>query len=141
VNAPNIQKPRCFLVYALAPEGLSAARANELFNAYVSDAKHGLALFHDHFIGQRGGMTIFFVETEAEREALKDLGELLDWQVNIHPLIFPIVLLRLTSKLRLHLKPTEMKIGKHFNKRSVRVTVILGKKQKQPKKYKVCSSD
>ena len=88
MNLPNIQKPRCFVVYALAPKNLSARQANELFNAYVADLKRGLALFHDHFIGQRGGISIFFVETEAERESLKNLGELTDWQVNIHPLIF-----------------------------------------------------
>jgi hypothetical protein len=88
MNLPNIQKPRCFLVYALAPAELSAAKTNELFNSYVADSKRGLALFHDHFIGQRGGMAIFFVETEIEREALKDLGELKDWKVAIHPLIF-----------------------------------------------------
>jgi hypothetical protein len=88
MNLPNIQKPRCFLVYALAPEGLPAAKANELFNAYVADVKRGLALYHDHFIGQRGGMAVFFVETEVEREALKDSSELTAWHVNIHPLIF-----------------------------------------------------
>ncbi len=88
MNLPKIQKPRCFLVYALAPDGLSATKANELFNTYVADSKRGLVLFHDHFIGQRGGMAMFFVETQAEREALKDLAELTDWQVKIHPLIF-----------------------------------------------------
>jgi hypothetical protein len=88
MNLPTVQKPRCFLVYALAPESLSAGEANRLFNAYVADAKRGLSLFHDHFIGQRGGTAIFFVETETEREALKDLSELKDWKVAIHPLIF-----------------------------------------------------
>jgi hypothetical protein len=88
MNLPSLQKPRCFLVYTLAPEGLSAAKANELFNTYVADAKRGLVLFHDHFIGQRGGVVIFFVETETEREALKDLGELVAWSINVHPLIF-----------------------------------------------------
>mgnify|MGYP003436684580 CR=1 FL=1 len=88
MSISKIQKPRCFLVYALAPESLSAAEANRLFNAYVADAKRGLSLFHDHFIGRRGGMAVFFVETEKEREALEDLAELADWQVNIHPLIF-----------------------------------------------------
>ena len=88
MNLPNIQKPRCFVVYALAPEGLPAAKANELFNTYVADSKRGLALFHDHFIGQRGGVALFFLETDAEREVLQDLGELENWSVAIHPLIF-----------------------------------------------------
>jgi hypothetical protein len=88
MSLPNIQKPRCFLVYALAPKGLSATKTNELFNTYVADSRRGLALFHDHFIGQCGGVAIFFVETEQEREALKDMGELEIWKVTIHPLIF-----------------------------------------------------
>jgi hypothetical protein len=88
MKLPKIQKPRCFLVYALAPKDLPATKANELFNAYVADSKRGLSLFHDHFIGQRGGVAIFFVETAKEREALENLGELADWQVDIHPLIF-----------------------------------------------------
>jgi hypothetical protein len=88
MTIPNIQKPRCFLVYALAPRHLPAPKANELFNNYVADPKRGLALFHDHFIGQCGGMAVFFVETEIEREALKNLGELDKWYVAIHPLIF-----------------------------------------------------
>lgn len=88
MDLPKIQKPGCFLVYTLAPEHLSAAEANRLFNTYVADVKRGLSLFHDHFIGQRGGVAIFFVETEEERKALEDLAELADWQMNIHPLIF-----------------------------------------------------
>ncbi len=88
MNIPKIQKPRCFLVYALAPDNLPAAKANALFNAYVADPKRGLSLFHDHFIGQRGGVAVFFVETDAEREVLKASGELSDWQVMVHPLIF-----------------------------------------------------
>jgi hypothetical protein len=88
MNLPKIQKPRCFLVYALAPKGLAAPKANELFNAYVADHKRGLALFHDHFIGQHGSVALFFVETEVEREALKDVGELENWHVAIHPLVF-----------------------------------------------------
>ena len=70
-------------------------------NAYIADVKRGLSLFHDHFIGQRGGVAIFFVETEEEGKALEDLGELADWQMNIHRLSFPIALLRLTSRLHL----------------------------------------
>lgn len=71
-NLPSIRKPRCFLVYALAPESLLAAEANRLLN----------------FIGARGGVVVFFVETEAQRQALLEPGELEGWQVAIHPLIF-----------------------------------------------------
>lgn len=85
---PPIRKPRCFLVYALAPESLPAAEANRLLNAYTADPRRGLALYHDHFIGARGGVVVFFVETEAQREALLEPGELEGWQVAVHPLIF-----------------------------------------------------
>jgi hypothetical protein len=33
---------RCYLVYALAPEGVNAGRANELFNEYIGDLERGL---------------------------------------------------------------------------------------------------
>jgi hypothetical protein len=88
MTLPKIQKPRCFLVYAVAPQRLPAAKANALFNAYVADPKRGLSLFHDHFIGQPGGVAVFFVETEDQREALKDFGQLEAWNVTVHPLIF-----------------------------------------------------
>jgi hypothetical protein len=87
-NLPPIRKPRCFLVYALAPESLPAAEANRLLNAYTADPRRGLALYHDHFIGQKGGVVVFFVESEAQRQALLEPAGLEGWQVAIHPLIF-----------------------------------------------------
>jgi hypothetical protein len=69
-QAKRIQKPRCFLLYALAPEGVRAAEANRILNAFIADAALPLAIFHDHFIGQPGGVIIFYVETAAERDAL-----------------------------------------------------------------------
>jgi hypothetical protein len=45
-------------------------------------------LYHDHFIGQPGGIAIFFVETSAERDALLDQDFLEGWQVEFQPLIF-----------------------------------------------------
>lgn len=47
-----------------------------------------LALYHDHFIGQRGGVAIFFVETSQERDALLDQKFLNGCQVEFQPLIF-----------------------------------------------------
>ncbi len=88
LNIPNINKPRCFLVYALAPNGLSATEANERLNAYTADDTRGVALWHDHFIGRRGGTIILYVETDAQREALKTPGALEGWDVQIHPLIY-----------------------------------------------------
>ena len=66
----RIRKPRCFLLYALAPSELPAAEANRVLNAFIGDPSLPLAIFHDHFIGQPGGIVIFYVETSEERDAL-----------------------------------------------------------------------
>lgn len=89
---PNIRtrKPRCFLVYALAPETLHPAQANDRFNAFIADASLPLVVFHDHFIGQPGGVALFFVENPTQGDALFTVTtRALDgWQVEIRPLIF-----------------------------------------------------
>ena len=87
-HAKRIRKPRCFLLYALAPEGLPAAEANRILNAFIADPALPLAIFHDHFIGKPGGMVIFYVETAGERDALLAQTYLDGWQVEIQPLIF-----------------------------------------------------
>lgn len=87
-HAKRIQKPRCFLLYALAPGGMPAAEANRILNAFIGDPRLPLALFHDHFIGQPGGLVIFYVETTEERDALLSQKYLDGWQVEIQPLIF-----------------------------------------------------
>jgi hypothetical protein len=87
-HAKRIRKPRCFLLYALAPSDLPAAEANRILNAFIADPHLPLAVFHDHFIGQPGGIIIFYVETAAEREALLAQMYLQGWHVEIQPLIF-----------------------------------------------------
>jgi hypothetical protein len=87
-GAKRIKKPRCFLVYALAPQGLSASEANHLFNEFIAETGLPLALYHDHFIGQPGGFAIFFVETTAERDTLLSQEFLKGWYVEYQPLIF-----------------------------------------------------
>ena len=87
-HAKRIQKPRCFLVYALAPEGLPATEANHVFNEFIGDRGLPLAIYHDHFIGQPGGVAIFFVENTKERDALLNQKYLEGWQVDFQPLIF-----------------------------------------------------
>ena len=62
-HARRIRKPRCFLLYALA-------------------------IFHDHFIGQTGGVVIFYEETAEERDALLAQTYLDGWRVELQPLIF-----------------------------------------------------
>ena len=84
----RIRKPRCFLLYALAPSHLSAADANRILNNFIGDPCLPLAIFHDHFIGQPGGVVIFYVETADQRDALLAQEYLAGWQVEIQPLIF-----------------------------------------------------
>ena len=87
-HAKRISKPRCFLLYAIAPSGLPASEANRILNAFIGDPTLPLAIFHDHFIGQPGGLVLFYVETTAERDALLAQTYLEGWQVEIQPLIF-----------------------------------------------------
>ncbi len=88
MNVSRIRKPRCFLVTGLAPEGTPPAQANRQFNQFVADRRLPLVLFHDHFIGEPGGVAIFFVETAEERERLARCEALAGWQVEVRPLIF-----------------------------------------------------
>jgi hypothetical protein len=87
-RAKRIRKPRCFLLYALAPADLPAAEANRILNMFIGDPGLPLAIFHDHFIGQPGGMVIFYVETAEERDALLAQTYLRGWHVEIQPLAF-----------------------------------------------------
>ena len=87
-HAKRISKPRCFLLYAIAPSGLPASEANRILNAFIGDPTLPLAIFHDHFIGQPGGLVLFYVETTAERDALLSQTYLEGWNVEIQPLIF-----------------------------------------------------
>jgi hypothetical protein len=85
---PNIRKPRCFLVYAHAPESLLPSEVNRRFNEFVGDRSLPLVIFHDHFIGKPGGVAVFYCETAEEREVLYSDKHLEGWTVDIRPLIF-----------------------------------------------------
>ena len=87
-HVKRISKPRCFLLYAVAPGDLPASEANRILNAFIADPALPLAIFHDHFIGQPGGLVIFYVETTQERDALLAQTYLEGWHVEIQPLIF-----------------------------------------------------
>jgi hypothetical protein len=87
-HAKRIRKPRCFLLYAIAPGEMPAAEANRTLNAFIADPSLPLAIFHDHFIGEPGGIVIFYVETTEERDALLSQTYLDGWRVEIQPLIF-----------------------------------------------------
>jgi hypothetical protein len=81
---------RCHLVYALAPAGVSAREANELLNEYVADRTRGLAVWHDHFVGDHGGAVVLDTRTDDEEARLQDPGPLEGWQLSVHPLTFSL---------------------------------------------------
>jgi hypothetical protein len=81
---------RCYLVYALAPEGMSAREANERLNEYVGDRRCGVPVFHDHFVGRHGGVAVFHVRSDEERSAVEEAAPLGGWKVTVHPLTFAL---------------------------------------------------
>ncbi len=83
---PN--KPRCYLVYALAPEAVPMGDADRVFNDFIAQPGYGLVLYHDHFIDCTGGCAIFWTENEDQYHALTGAAELTGWRVAVHPLTF-----------------------------------------------------
>lgn len=83
-------KERCHLVYALAPEGVSAREANDVLNEYIGDRSRGVVVYHDHFIGRHGGVAVFEVRSEEEEAKLTDPGPLEGWQLESYPLTFSL---------------------------------------------------
>ncbi|MCI0710469.1 MAG: hypothetical protein L0154_09945 [Chloroflexi bacterium] len=90
MDITRMRKPRCYLLYAVAPEDMPASDANQLINQICGDHDLPLTVYHDHFIGQPGGLVIFYAETDEEREALQTGLEayLAEWTYALHPLIF-----------------------------------------------------
>lgn len=84
----HLRRPRCIMVYAVAPATLSAAEANRKFNEFVADASLPLAVFHDHFIGEPGGVAIFYAETAAELQSLAAQRHLDGWRVELRAMVF-----------------------------------------------------
>jgi hypothetical protein len=82
-------RQRCYLVYAVAPDGVTARQANELLNEYIEDRRRGFAIFHDHFTGKpHGGFAVFDVRDAQAYELLEDDGPLEGWEVRVHALTF-----------------------------------------------------
>ena len=82
---------RCYLVYALAPNGVSARKANEALNAYIEDRSRGLPVFHDHFTQKpHGGVAVQYLASAEELARLDDPGPLEGWELTVHPLVFAL---------------------------------------------------
>ena len=87
----NETRSRCVLVYALAPDGMSAREANDLLNEYIGEGGRGLIVSHDHFTGRpHGGFAVFEVGTEEEEAKLADAGPLAGWDITTHALTFSL---------------------------------------------------
>jgi hypothetical protein len=84
-------KQRCYLVYAVAPEGTTARQANDLLNEYVEDRRRGFVIFHDHFTGRpHGGFAVFDVREQEAFDLLDDPGPLDAWSLTTHALTFSL---------------------------------------------------
>jgi hypothetical protein len=81
---------RCYLVHALAPQGTTAREANDLLHAYIADGNRGLAVWHDHFVGEHGGAVVLDVRRDEERALLDEPGPLGGWRLAVHPLTFSL---------------------------------------------------
>jgi hypothetical protein len=90
MDMSRLSKPRCFLLYALAPEDWTASQANKQLNALVADRSLPLAVFHDHFIGSPGGLVVYYAEDAEQRAALVHGCDrwLTGWRTELRPLIF-----------------------------------------------------
>ncbi|MEL6406531.1 MAG: hypothetical protein AAFR81_19335 [Chloroflexota bacterium] len=84
----HLKKPRCYLLVAHAPENVTPSRANDIFNAFVAERRLPLVIFHDHFIGQLGGVALFFIENAEERAMLEQHSLLATWSCQLYPLIY-----------------------------------------------------
>lgn len=81
-------KPRCYLVYALAPDSLPMGEADRVFNDFINHPQYGVVICHDHFVDQVGAYAVFFLENENQFRLLSDATQLKGWQVAVHPLTF-----------------------------------------------------
>jgi hypothetical protein len=95
-------KQRCYLVYAVAPEGVTARQANELLNEYIEDRRRGFVIFHDHFTGKpHGGFAVFDVRDQEAFGLLDAHGPLEGWEVRVHALTFSIAATGFAAQMEL----------------------------------------
>jgi hypothetical protein len=81
---------RCYLVYAVAPAGTSARHANDRFNDYIADDRRGVCVFHDHFVGEHGGVAVFDVGGDDELAVVHEPGPLVGWDIRVQGLTFAL---------------------------------------------------
>lgn len=104
----------CYLVYALAPQGMARSEADRVFNDYVTERQRGVVVQHDHFIDRPGAFAVFEIRTEEQKRALAEPGPLRGWQIAAHPLVFspdgPGFFIQADSTMR-HFRETRLDQG------------------------------
>ena len=95
-------RQRCYLVYALAPDGVSARAANDRLNEYISNRRRGIVVFHDHFTGRpHGGLAVFDVRDETAHQLLTEPGPLTGWRLGVHALTFALAATGFAAQMEL----------------------------------------
>jgi hypothetical protein len=98
----SLGRQRCYLVYAVAPDGVSARQANDRLNEYISDRRRGFVVFHDHFTGKpHGGFAVFDVRDAQAFELLGDHGPLTGWNIAVHALTFSLAVTGFAAQMEL----------------------------------------
>jgi hypothetical protein len=98
----SLGRQRCYLVYAVAPDGVSARQANDRLNEYISDRRRGFVVFHDHFTGKpHGGFAVFDVRDAQAFELLGDHGPLTGWNLAVHALTFSLAVTGFAAQMEL----------------------------------------
>jgi len=84
------KRPRCYILWATAPDGTTMRAANDCINDLVGDRSLPLAVFHDHFLDRAGGIVVFQIEDAGQARTLGEgiSRHLSGWQVETRPLIF-----------------------------------------------------
>jgi hypothetical protein len=136
-QAKRIQKPRCFLVYALAPENLPSADANRIFNDFIGDRDLPLVVYHDHFIGQPSGIAIFYVDKVEARDACSIRNTWKAGGLTFSHWCSPIAQPLLMNKLLSRLKRIATWIGKIYRRKSVLRMETHAAKPKRQKKNRM----
>jgi hypothetical protein len=95
-------RQRCYLVYALAPDGVTAREANDRLNDYISDRGRGFVVFHDHFTGKpHGGVAVFDIRDDEAHARLADPGPLEGWRIAVHALTFALAATGFAAQMEL----------------------------------------
>jgi hypothetical protein len=73
-------------------------------NEYIGDQRRGVCVFHDHFVGEHGGVAVFDVRTDEQRALLDDPGPLTGWSLSVHGLTFSLAAIGFIAQAELTMR-------------------------------------